>query len=41
MDIAMGHMIKIFVIYVGIIAAFQEHASDHCREECPDMSTYI
>jgi hypothetical protein len=26
----MVHTIKIFVLYVGIIAAIQEHAYDHC-----------
>jgi hypothetical protein len=27
----MVHTIKIFVLYVGIISAIQEHAYDHCR----------
>jgi hypothetical protein len=31
MDIGMVHMIKIFVLYVGIAAAIQEHTYDHCR----------
>jgi hypothetical protein len=31
MDILTVHTIKIFMLYVGIIAALQEHACDHCR----------
>jgi hypothetical protein len=27
----MVHTIKIFVLYVGIVAVIQEHASDHCH----------
>jgi hypothetical protein len=27
----MVHTIKIFVLYVGIISAIQEHAYDHCH----------
>jgi hypothetical protein len=41
MDIVMVHTIKIFVLYLEIITAIQEHASDHCCKECPDLSTYI
>jgi hypothetical protein len=34
----MVHAIKIVVLYVGIIAAIQEHAYDHC---CGNVSGYI
>jgi hypothetical protein len=34
-------MIKIFMLYVGIIAVIQEHKVIIVTEECPDMSTYI
>jgi hypothetical protein len=31
MDIVMVHMTKIFILYIGIIAAILEHAYDHCH----------
>jgi hypothetical protein len=31
MNIVMVHTIMIFVLYVGIISAIQEHAYDHCH----------